>query len=224
MTHITRLILTITALLLAAATRCTAQSIEPVSGFPDTEEGYSLGVSACYAGRIGPWIIMAGGCNFPEPGKKRYYRGIYAARVGTDTLHWQRVGELPEEAAYGGTAASGDSLILIGGNNNIRSMSTVLSLHITPDGTKATVRRLTPLPHTADNMAVAQRGNDIFIVGGNLDGHPSADILHLRLGRKGGAWSRFATLTGAPRVQPVAVCAGHKLYVWGGFHLSLIHI
>lgn len=218
MTHLTRLILTITSLLLAAATRCTAQGIEPVSGFPDTEEGYSLGVSACYAGRIGPWIIMAGGCNFPEPGNKRYYRGIYAARVGTDTLHWQRVGELPEEAAYGGTAASGDSLILIGGNNNSRSLSTVLSLHITPDGTKATVRRLTPLPHTADNMAVAQSGNDIFTVGGNLDGKPSADILHLRLGRKGTAWNRFATLTGAPRVQPVAVCVGRRLYVWGGFH------
>ncbi len=218
MTLIPRLIAAAAALLFATATHCTAQKTEPVGGFPDTEEGYGLGVSACYAGRIGPWIIMAGGCNFPEPGTKRYYRGIYAARVGTDTLCWQRVGELPEEAAYGGTATSGDSLILIGGNNRSHSMSSVLSLHITPDGSRATVRRLPPLPHTADNMAVAQSGNDIFTVGGNLDGKPSAAVLHTRLGGKGTGWSRFATLTGAPRVQPVAICVGRKLYVWGGFH------
>jgi cyclically-permuted mutarotase family protein len=195
-----------------------AQQVKPVSGFPNAEAGYRLGVSACYAGRIGPWLIVAGGCNFPEPGRKHYYRGIYAARVDADTLRWQQVGELPEAAAYGGVATSGDSLLLIGGNNLTHSLNTVLSLHISPDGSQATIKPLTPLPHTADNMAIAQSDNDIFVVGGNLDGRPSANILRTRLGKKSEPWSRFATLPGQPRVQPVAVCVGRKLYIWGGFH------
>ena len=45
-------------------------NIKLISGFPSGEAGYDLGVSACYAGFIGDYLIVAGGCNFPEPGKK----------------------------------------------------------------------------------------------------------------------------------------------------------
>ncbi len=218
MTCPTRFCLTLVTLFLGAALCCVAQKITPVSGFPDAEKGYSLGVSACYAGRIGPWIIVAGGCNFPEPGRKHYYRGIYAAHVDADTLRWRHIGELPEAAAYGGVAASGDSLLLIGGNNLTHSLNSVWSLRIAHDGSRAIVTPLTPLPHSADNIAVTQSGDDIFIVGGNIDGAPSAAVWHMRLGKKGAPWSHFATLKGQPRVQPVAACAGRKLYVWGGFY------
>lgn len=57
-------------------------NIKTISGFPAGEAGYDLGVSACYGGFIGDYMVVAGGCNFPEPGKKKYYSGIYAARVG----------------------------------------------------------------------------------------------------------------------------------------------
>ena len=40
--------------------------IELMSGFPDGESGYDLGVSGCYAGKLGDFLIMAGGCNFPD--------------------------------------------------------------------------------------------------------------------------------------------------------------
>lgn len=78
-------------------------------------------------------MVVAGGCNFPEPGKKKYYSGIYAARVGGDaneTPDWQLIGHLPEPAAYGGTVTSGDSLILVGGCNNEQKLRSVLSLHL----------------------------------------------------------------------------------------------
>ena len=70
-----------TLLLLSVLT--SAQSVRNVFGFPATEPGYSLGVSACYAGQIGDYIVMAGGCNFPTPGNKTYYAGIYAAPLAT---------------------------------------------------------------------------------------------------------------------------------------------
>ncbi len=104
---------------------------ENVIGFPTDEDGYGLGVSACYAGRIGDCIIMAGGCNFPEPGKKRYYKGIYAARPDGNRLNWRLVGYLPEAAAYGVTVESGDSLVLAGGCNTNHSLSQSASRHDT---------------------------------------------------------------------------------------------
>ena len=60
---------------------------------------------------------MAGGCNFPEPGKKKYYSGIYAAKVtgNEETLHREMIGRLPEPAAYGGVVATGDRLVLVVG-------------------------------------------------------------------------------------------------------------
>lgn len=66
-------------------------NIKLISGFPSGEAGYDLGVSACYAGFIGDYLIVAGGCNFPEPGKKKYYSGIYAAKIAenADSLNWK---------------------------------------------------------------------------------------------------------------------------------------
>lgn len=205
---------------LAFTLHAGAQQVSPVVGFPSAEPGIQLGVSASYAGRIGRWIVMAGGCNFPSPGNKKYYAGIYAARISRHALRWKQVGTLPHAAAYGMTVASGDSLILIGGTGPDGNISSTLSIHLNSGGTKATVRRLPPLPVSVDNAAVAVSGRDVYVVGGNHDGRPSADILHRRLGSKPMEWSRIQTMPGAPRVQPVAAAVGRKLYVWGGFHAA----
>ena len=84
-------------------------NISSMSGFPSGEAGYELGVSACYAGFIGDYLVVAGGCNFPEPGKKKYYSSIYAAKVtgNEETLQWEMIGNLPEPAAYGGVVEIG---------------------------------------------------------------------------------------------------------------------
>ena len=72
-------------------------SVRRVYGFPAGERGIEQGVSACFAGAIGHRLLMAGGCNFPEVpaadgGKKRFYRGIYAASlVKDDSLNWKKV-------------------------------------------------------------------------------------------------------------------------------------
>ncbi len=57
---------------------CEADSVLSVDGFPMGEDGIEKGVSACYAGRIGDCIVMAGGCNFPvntlaPDSKKKYF-------------------------------------------------------------------------------------------------------------------------------------------------------
>ncbi len=195
----------------------SAQRVSPVFGFPATEPGYSLGVSACYAGQIDDWIVVAGGCNFPTPGKKTYYAGIYAARIDSDVLNWRLVGMLPEPAAYGVTAVSGDSLLFIGGNNSNHALKSVYSVRLDGVGEHACVKRLADLPCTVDNMAVAQSEGNVFVVGGNHDGKPSADVLVLNLNAANPAWSNIGSMPGSARVQPVAAALDGKLYVWGGF-------
>ena len=71
-----------------------ALNVQAIDGFPTTEDGIELGVSACYAALTSKTLWMAGGCNFPEipaaeGGSKRFYQGIYLAEASADTqLHW----------------------------------------------------------------------------------------------------------------------------------------
>lgn len=205
-------------LFLSAALSLSAQHVRSVVGFPAAEPGYSLGVSACYAGQIGDYLVVAGGCNFPEAGKpKKYYAGVYAARMDRATLQWRLVGFLPEAAAYGATVACGDSLLFLGGNNTDHALAAVYSVRLDSAGTDVLINRLADLPATADNMAVALVGNDVFVVGGNQNGKPSADVLRYKLGASTVS-SANLRIPGAPRVQPVAAAYNDKLYVWGGFY------
>lgn len=205
-------------LFLSAALSLSAQHVRSVVGFPAAEPGYSLGVSACYAGQIGDYLVVAGGCNFPEAGKpKKYYAGVYAARMDRATLQWRLVGFLPEPAAYGATVACGDSLLFLGGNNTDHALAAVYSVRLNSAGTDILINRLADLPATADNMAVALVGNDVFVVGGNQNGKPSADVLRYKLGASTVS-SADLRIPGAPRVQPVAAAYNDKLYVWGGFY------
>lgn len=226
-------------LFLSAALPLSAQHVRRVAGFPAAEPGYSLGVSACYAGQIGDYLVVAGGCNFPEAGKpKKYYAGVYAARMDRATLQWRLVGFLPEAAAYGATVACGDSLLFLGGNNTDHALAAVYSVRLNYAGTNVLINRLADLPATADNMAVALAGNDVFVVGGNQNGKPSNAVLRYKLGSnsvnqasntiaRGSNSVNQATnstsavdlrIPGAPRVQPVAAAYNNKLYVWGGFY------
>lgn len=212
-------------LFLSTALPLSAQHVRSVAGFPAAEPGYSLGVSACYAGLIGDYLVVAGGCNFPEAGKpKKYYAGVYTARIDRATLQWRLVGFLPEPAAYGATIASGDSLLFIGGNNNEHALAAVYSVRLNSAGTDVSINRLADLPATADNMAVALAGNDVFVVGGNQNGKPSNAVLRYKLGSNSVNQATNSTsavnlrIPGAPRVQPVAAAYNDKLYVWGGFY------
>lgn len=205
-------------LFLSAALSLSAQHVRSVAGFPAAEPGYSLGVSACYAGQIGDYLVVAGGCNFPEAGKpKKYYAGVYAARMDRATLQWRLVGFLPEAAAYGATVTCGDSLLFLGGNNTDHALAAVYSVRLNSVGTDVLINRLADLPATADNMAVALVGNDIFVVGGNQNGKPSADVMRYKLGANSTS-SADLRIPCAPRVQPVAAAYNDKLYVWGGFY------
>lgn len=200
--------------------------IQKMVGIPADEAGFPFGVSACYAGIIGDQMIIAGGCNFPEipaaeGGKKRFYKGIYVAELTDDSLlQWRKVGELPVPAAYGASMAIPGGLVLAGGVNTDGSLSSVYRLALSEDGQHALLDTLCSLPFSMDNMGGAIAGETLFLMGGNVNGKPSASFYSYDYTQPGNSWVQETPFPGEARIQPVCVAqnnGGVQVYVWGGF-------
>ena len=205
-------------------------SVQKMTGFPDGEPGFSLGVSACYAGSVDSQLLIAGGCNFPdvpaaEGGKKQFYSGIYAADIANDSVFvWRKIGELPIAAAYGVTVSTPQGIICVGGNNGERALSAVYCISLNEDMRSVRIDTLPSLPCTMDNMAGAVADHTLFVVGGNANGKPSNALFSLELSNPTTGWQQLPSFPGPPRVQPV--CVGQQkggeslIYLWGGFAAS----
>ena len=188
------------------------------------------GVSACYAGALGDKLIMAGGCNFPdvpasEGGKKKFYKGIYAADITADSvLNWRKVGELPLASAYGVATVYNDRLICAGGTDGTRSLTDVFSIRLKEDGSSAIIDSLPSLPESLDNFCGTVTGRYLLLAGGNRKGVPSNTFWCLDLEDTDAGWVELHSFPGEARTQ--AVCAaeakdgGYRFYIWGGFAVA----
>lgn len=201
--------------------------IQQMRGFPKQEQGYEKGVSACYGGYLNDYLIMAGGCNFPDipaaqGGKKKYYQGIYAARVSSSaTLHWKKVGNLPVEAAYGVSISTENGIFCIGGNNNQSSIQSVFKIQWDKKGKDISIESLPSLPYSLDNMTGSFVGNYIIVAGGNCDCKPSNRAFCLNLKSTSEGWKELPSFPDAARVQPISAClteGGRSyFYLMGGY-------
>ncbi len=196
-------------------------TVEQMQGIPPAGSGYLKGVSALYAGVVNGNLVMAGGCNFPDipvadGGTKVYYQEVYAAPLTDEPrLEWKKMGRLPHAAAYGAAVSTAEGLVCIGGNTAERSLSDVFRLSLEADTLR--IDTLPSLPVALDNVTGALLGNAVYVVGGNADGIPSADVYALDLADLANGWKRETTLPGVPRIQSVCAAQAGKLYVWGGF-------
>ncbi|HEY9544230.1 cyclically-permuted mutarotase family protein [Prevotella sp.] len=187
--------------------------MERVYGFPTNEPGIDKGVSACFAGTANGFLLMAGGCNFPETpaaegGKKRYYKGIYAASLADNTdLQWKQIGSLPHECAYGVSIQLDNGLLCVGGNNHDSSLTDAFILSVN-DG-KAVLQQLPSLPFAMDNFTGCRRGNEIIVTNGK-------DICTLNLCHPEEGWSLIPIAGGTVLGQPVCGSAQGSFYLWGG--------
>lgn len=212
--------------------------IHEMSGFPDKEKGFKEGVSACYAGVTGGQLIISGGCNFPdtpaaEGGKKKYYKGIYAADFNADSVfYWRKVGELPVPTAYGVSVSTADGIVCIGGMNDKGSLRDVYLIHWKDDKQKKVmIEPLPSLPYALDNFTGTLIGNRIYIAGGNctksdtavgeVKSQPSNVFLCLDLEKLIEGWQELPPFPGFPRIQPVSAGGQRNgeycFYLWGGF-------
>lgn len=204
-----------------------------MKGFPDTEAGYAQGVSACFAGTIDRYLVIAGGCNFPDVphdkgGKKKYYSGIYAAHIGGGSkMKWQKVGELPVATAYGVSVSLPAGLVIIGGNNEKGALASVYIIRWSSKANRGKQAQLFPLPslpHPMDNMTGCRVGNTIVVAGGNESGRASCSAFSLDLSNPDAGWKTLPSFPGAPRVQPVSsamsIGADNSFLIWGGFRTA----
>lgn len=199
-------------------------NIEQLKGFPFSEIGIEKGVSAPFAGCSNGFIVMAGGCNFPdkpvaEGGKKRFYSGIYAAfDNGSDSLSWKLIGHLPKEVAYGvAINANENNIILVGGANTNGSLNSVFSISLNVDGQLNSIKTFPSLPIALDNMAGTIINSTIYIVGGLCNGVPSKAVFALNINEPENEWQQIDNLPSMPRVQPVCANVNNQLAVFGGF-------
>lgn len=197
-------------------------SFKKMKAFPGFEKGYSQGVSACYAGKIGEKLIMAGGCNFPDVpavdgGKKRYYKEIYAADFTSESVFkWKQVGNLPAASAYGTTVTYGNQLIFIGGMNDNGSHTMVISVSL-DNNKQIVVKNLPALPAPMDNMAGSIIGKTIYVAGGKVNGKPSNKMFYMNIDNPEQGWLESVAFPGNPRVQPVMAAVSDNIYLMGGF-------
>lgn len=186
---------------------------------PPLSVGGTQGVSAPYAGIIDGKIIVAGGCNFPatpaaEGGSKKFYADIHLF----DGKSWQKVGELPQAAAYGVGVSVPDGLICIGGTDGNKSLTEVW--HISLENGKTKAKQLSTLPVALDNMAGAYGNGYIYVAGGQTDGKASSAAFRMKYPEEN-TWQALPEMPGAARIQPVGVVqtasTGACFYLMGGY-------
>lgn len=203
----------ITNSLEAHAQRPMLACMERVNGFPADEPGIDKGVSACFAGVADGFLLMAGGCNFPETpaaegGKKRYYQGIYAASLSDNTdLRWKQIGLLPHACAYGVSIQLDNGLLCVGGNNHESSLTDAFILSI-KEG-KAAIQTLPSLPFPMDNFTGCRRKDEVIVSNGK-------EICTLNLCHPEEGWTLIPIAGGAMLGQPVSGTAQGCFYLWGG--------
>lgn len=194
---------------------------------PPLRVGGTEGVSAPFAGSLGPNLIVAGGCNFPgvpaaRGGKKQFYADIYelphAAQYTNE--QWQKIGQLPHPLAYGVSVTVPHGVVCVGGTSDGKRSSALTYLLHTDRHRKLVVDTLPSLPQALDNMAGAYGGGYIYVAGGLSDGSPTNAAYRLRY-PGGRQWERLPDFPGRPRVQPAAAVQNAAttqcFYLAGGF-------
>lgn len=211
MRHISLLFL---GFFLSLAFTAKAQTIS-VPDYPQPK-----GVSAPFAGFVGDWLLVGGGCNFPdipaaEGGTKVFYDDIYAIRpeAGGEQA-WTALPPLPRPVAYGASVETPAGLLCIGGQNADGSTAEVY--RIEPAGSSFRIVPLPALPVSVDNGAAARLGSKVYVAGGN-QGDGGNGLFVLDLDKAGSSWQRLASYPGNRRTQPILLAEGNSLYLIGGF-------
>ena len=158
-------------------------------------------ISGHYTGWMQGKLWTWGGCNFPEipcadGGKKHYY---------------------PQ--AYGASISIGQGVLILGGQDEMGSHTTVL--YIIPQGKKRFhTYELAPLPIPLDNFAATYYDGIIYIAGGQSNGIPNRTVYAAKW-TEYLQWQEVDTIPDLCRLQPCLQVqnnpTGPALYIFGGY-------
>lgn len=210
------LFLTLISILQNANAQSHPENPPQIPDYPITQ-----GVSAPFAGFIGDWLVVGGGCNFPDKpaadgGSKVYYNQCYAIHTASASPEWIRTVDFPQPIAYGCTAETSKGLVCIGGMNTDASLTDVFLIEKDEEKKKGfSIRRLPSLPLAIDNASATSIGDTVYITGGNQQNSKQI-LLRLNLHSED-SWEELPSYPGPQRSQPILVNDGKQLYLTGGF-------
>lgn len=178
------------------------------------------GVSAPFAGVKGNWMLVGGGCNFPDVpaadgGKKVFYQDIYAMNTAREKLQWDLKAEYPFPVAYGASVTTGQGLICIGGMNDKQQVKDVFCLAIDAQQRSITTSQLPSLPEGIDNASATNVGRKLYVTGGNQENGGKA--LYCLSMDTDTTWVKLKDYPGPQRIQPILLASDDELYLFGGF-------
>ena len=180
------------------------------------------GVSAPFAGFIGQWMLVGGGCNFPtiaaaDGGKKVYYTDVFACNTESDNLTWDLHSDFSFPIGYGASVETTEGLICIGGMNETSSLKNVFRIGINQQQ-QLTIVSLPSLPESIDNATATCIGNQLYVTGGNQG--EGGNSLYTFCLDKDTIWTKLSAYPGPKRIQPVLLASENALYLFGGFQVD----
>lgn len=181
------------------------------------------GVSAPFAGIVDGWLVVYGGCNFPDVpaadgGKKVFYSQGWARRLDAPDSPWQVLPQLPTTVAYGATAVVGNRMVMIGGQNANGQVKKVWLL--TVNGSEFALSELPELPEGIDNGSATAVGDKVYVTGGNQSGDDVKAMYVVDVKHVANGWQKVSSYIGAQRSQPVLTATKGKLYLASGFAMK----
>ena len=197
---------------------CFSHQEKKITKFPT--HPIEQGVSAPFAGIIGNWMLIGGGCNFPdtpaaEGGKKVFYKDIFAINTSQEELQWNLNAAFTLPVAYGASVTTGQGLVCIGGINNTTLIRDVYSLGIDAQQRSITSSRLPSLPEGIDNASATNVGRKLYVTGGNQENGGNA--LYCLCLDTDTVWTKLPDYPGPQRIQPVLLESDDELFLFGGF-------
>lgn len=176
------------------------------------------GLAGVFAGKIGHSLVLAGGTDFPEPGKKRWYADVYRYTSG----QWEVFPKaLPAPVAYGVSISIDQGLLCIGGCDSLRCKDQVFLLTFEKD--MPMVVEYPPLPRPLANISGCRIGRHVYLAGGqeSMDNVEAGRyFLVLDLDHPNRGWQELPAWDGPGRVHAVAAVQSNGfdncLYLFSG--------
>ena len=202
-------------------------SWKKIASVPDAGDAKtSLGLAGAINGVNNDVLIVAGGSNFPdklpwEGGKKVYYDRIFVLEKKGNKYCWNKKVKsvLPEPVAYCGNTSTSSGIVCVGGENQNGISDKCFLLNWNKEENAVVVKSLPGLPLALTNVAVTNKDDVVYAVGGDEQKNSSGAFFRLDLKDKNLRWQRLPDFP-IPLANATAVAqnstSGKKIFVIGG--------